>query len=161
MLESLSAGFDVRGFWFNPNIHPGDERASRLEAVRKLDENKKVPLAVAEDECTQQEWIDSLNPESRQKPGRCRYCYTSRLKRTAEEASKKGIAFFSTTLLASPYQEHNVIISIGREIASSAGIEFVERDIRPVFYEGKNEAYRMGLYMQKYCGCIFSRDERK
>jgi predicted adenine nucleotide alpha hydrolase (AANH) superfamily ATPase len=44
--------------------------------------------------------------------------------------------------------------------AEKYGVEFLYRDFRPRFYEGQNEARELGLYMQNYCGCIFSEEER-
>ena len=39
-------------------------------------------------------------------------------------------------------------------------IEFLYRDFRPGFREGQNKARELGLYMQKYCGCVFSEEDR-
>jgi len=33
-------------------------------------------------------------------------------------------------------------------------------DLRPGFREGQNDARERGLYMQKYCGCIYSEKDR-
>ena len=40
------------------------------------------------------------------------------------------------------------------------GVEFLYRDFRPGFREGQAKARELGLYMQKYCGCIFSEEDR-
>jgi predicted adenine nucleotide alpha hydrolase (AANH) superfamily ATPase len=34
------------------------------------------------------------------------------------------------------------------------------RDFRIGFREGQTKARELGLYMQKYCGCIFSEEDR-
>ena len=39
-------------------------------------------------------------------------------------------------------------------------IEFLYRDFRVGFIEGQDKARELGLYMQKYCGCIFSEEDR-
>ena len=39
-------------------------------------------------------------------------------------------------------------------------VKFLYRDFRPGFKEGQAEARKLGLYMQKYCGCVFSEEER-
>ena len=36
----------------------------------------------------------------------------------------------------------------------------VYRDFRVGFREGQAKARELGLYMQKYCGCIFSEEDR-
>ena len=51
-----------------------------------------------------------------------------------------------------------------RETAERAavefGVEFLYRDFRPYFREGQEKARELGFYMQKYCGCVFSEEER-
>ena len=73
---------------------------------------------------------------------------------------KIGYDSFSTTLLVSPYQNHNVIKEIGERLGKKYGIDFVYRDFRVGFREGQQIARDLGMYMQKYCGCIFSEEER-
>ena len=34
------------------------------------------------------------------------------------------------------------------------------RDFREGFRKGQAQARKLGLYMQKYCGCIFSEEDR-
>ena len=45
-------------------------------------------------------------------------------------------------------------------LAKKYNIEFLYRDFREGFREGQEKAREEGLYMQKYCGCIFSEEER-
>jgi predicted adenine nucleotide alpha hydrolase (AANH) superfamily ATPase len=71
-----------------------------------------------------------------------------------------GFESFSTTLLISPYQNHDLLRKAGEEAAKRYGVAFLYRDFRPLFREGQRQAREMGLYMQKYCGCIFSEEER-
>ena len=40
------------------------------------------------------------------------------------------------------------------------GVEFLYRDFRPLFREGQQFARDHGFYMQKYCGCVFSEEDR-
>jgi len=74
--------------------------------------------------------------------------------------NKIGYDAFTTTLLVSPYQNHELLIQVGAEMAQKYGIEFLYRDFRPGFREGQVTARELGLYMQKYCGCVFSEEER-
>ena len=67
---------------------------------------------------------------------------------------------FTTTLFVSPYQQHDKIKKICEEIAHKYDIKFLYKDFRPYFYEGKKMFKETGLYMQKYCGCVFSEEER-
>ncbi|MDR2542679.1 MAG: epoxyqueuosine reductase QueH, partial [Treponema sp.] len=59
--------------------------------------------------------------------------------------------------LISPYQDHELIKLVAEEAASKYSIEFLYRDFRPFFREGQAIARSKKMYMQKYCGCIFSR----
>jgi len=63
-------------------------------------------------------------------------------------------------LLVSPYQNHEMLIKVGSQMAKEYGINFLYRDFRVGFREGQAKARNLGLYMQKYCGCIFSEEER-
>ena len=92
---------------------------------------------------------------------RCEMCYDIRLDNVARFASENGYDSICTTLLVSPYQQHDVISRIAKEKASIYGIEFSYYDFRPGFREGQNMARDIGLYRQKYCGCIFSLEESK
>ena len=92
---------------------------------------------------------------------RCvKYCYRVRLEQTARYAKEHGYDTFSTTLLISPYQNHKALKKIGEEMAEKYGLNFLYRDFRPGFREGQAEARELGLYMQKYCGCVFSEEMR-
>lgn len=94
-------------------------------------------------------------------PERCRLCYSLRLEKTAEQASSQGFEAFATTLLISPYQDIPGIETIGRSLADKYNVEFYFRDFRPYFREAMALSRELGLFRQKYCGCIFSREERK
>ena len=45
-------------------------------------------------------------------------------------------------------------------LSKEFGIEFLYRDFRVGFREGQAKARELGLYMQKYCGCVFSEEDR-
>ena len=92
---------------------------------------------------------------------RCKnYCYPVRLEQTAKYAKENGYTHFSTTLLVSPYQNHEALIEVAEQMAKKYGVEFLYRDFRVGFREGQAKARELGLYMQKYCGCIFSEEDR-
>jgi epoxyqueuosine reductase len=93
-------------------------------------------------------------------PQRCKKCYRMRLEKTASFAKQEGFSAFSTTLLISPYQDHEEIKRQGEKTAEKYGVEFLYRDFRPLFREGQTNARAANMYMQKYCGCVFSEEER-
>lgn len=149
-------GFELQGLFYNPNIHPIEEFERRRENVEILSRIKKLDVEYM-DEFRQPEWESYSGPDA----SRCEMCYTLRLKKAAEEAAKKGFDAFTTTLLVSPYQKHDLIKELGEKFAEKYGVKFLYRDFRPGFRQGQQGAKEMGLYRQKYCGCIISLGDRK
>ena len=92
--------------------------------------------------------------------GRCTWCYENRLEVTARYAAEHGFTHYTSTLLASLYQNHEKIVAAGNRFAEQYGVEFLYRDFRPNFHEGNRKARELGFYMQKYCGCVFSEEDR-
>ena len=153
-------------FWYNPNIHPYTEYRSRLESLRIFAEKETLSLVIDNDYSIRSfiKGVFSFEESSADKNGegkcRCAFCYRLRLEKTAALAVEKACDAFSTTLLISPYQNHELIRQIGEELAGKYRIEFLYRDFRPRFRQGRREAREAGYYMQKYCGCIYSEEER-
>ena len=156
-VEILRAG-DIRPdlFWYNPNIHPYTEYRSRRDTLVKFAGDEGLALKAA-DEYGLRSFIAGVYGDLK---NRCAYCYRTRLEKTAAFAAEHGYEYFSTTLLISPYQKHDVIRGIGGEAAARYGVQFFYRDFRPGFREGQKQARDRGFYMQKYCGCIFSEEDR-
>ncbi len=156
--ESLEAeGITPVLFWYNPNIHPWTEYKFRRECLIRYADEESLEVRL-KDEYGLRGFISDIYPNF--KSGRCKYCYKMRLEETAKRAVEEGYKYFSTTLLISPYQNHGLIKTIGEEIAKKSCIEFLYRDFRLYFREGQHLARSKGFYMQKYCGCIFSEEER-
>jgi len=149
-------GDEALGYFFNPNIHPYQEYQKRLEALRQYSE--KVGLEVIyRNEYLLEEFLRNVsqNPEER-----CQYCYSVRLEATAREAKKIGFDQFSTTLLQSTHQNHQLIKETGERIAKEVSIPFCYEDFRQGWKRGVEVSKAMGLYRQQYCGCIYSEKER-
>jgi predicted adenine nucleotide alpha hydrolase (AANH) superfamily ATPase len=143
-------------FFDNPNIHPYTEyearKASLLEAGARTDTQ-----VILHGGYGLRAFLGAVGVDG---DGRCSVCYQIRLDETARYAKAHGFAGFTTTLLISPYQNHECLRRMGEAAALKAEIPFWYKDFRPLFQESRKEARRMGLYMQKYCGCIFSEEER-
>jgi predicted adenine nucleotide alpha hydrolase (AANH) superfamily ATPase len=71
-----------------------------------------------------------------------------------------GLDGFTTSLLVSPYQKIDLIMSIGNEMGKRYSIPFYFEDFRPGWKEGIGMSKELGLYRQKYCGCVYSEMER-
>lgn len=147
-------GMELMGLFYNPNIHPKEEYIKRRENVEKFSEIKNLPMEYI-DEFKQDVWELYGGTEDQ----RCNMCYSIRLDEAAAFAKEKGFDAFTTTLLVSPYQKHELIKELGEKFAQKHGVKFYYKDFRPGFRQGQQQAREMGLYRQKFCGCIVSYNE--
>ena len=148
---------DITTYWYNPNIHPYMEYKARRDCLKEYTQSIKV-RAVFEEEYGLDEFCKNVINNLK---NRCAdYCYRVRLEKTAKYAKENGFDAISTTLLISPYQKHEELKKIGEEVAQKYGIQFIYRDFRVGFKEGQTKARELGMYMQKYCGCVFSEEDR-
>ncbi len=147
---------DIVGYWYNPNIHPFKEYDSRLKALKEY--SKMINLNVIYDDFYGlDEFVkNTVNIID----NRCGYCYLSRMERVVKYAHDNGYDAFSSTLFISPYQKHDLLKSICENLSKKYNIQFLYRDFRPYYELGREMFRETGLYMQKYCGCIFSERER-
>ncbi len=150
------AGHDLHGLFYNPNIHPLAEHSLRLESARKLLEGMDIPATIDDEYDVEEYFRRVVYRES----NRCAACYRLRLERAAREAASQKFDAFTTTLLVSPYQKHELIREIGESAGMDYGVEFYYEDFRPGWTETRRMSNEMGLYRQKYCGCIYSEKER-
>lgn len=148
--------YKVRGFFFNPNIHPYREFKKRKETLAAY--ARETNLEVIFDDRYLLE--DFLRQVVNREEDRCRYCYAMRLREAARVAKEHKIENFSTTLLISPYQKHDLIREIGERIGREEGVDFIYQDLRKGYRESVKMSRELGLYRQPYCGCIYSEKER-
>lgn len=153
--ELLKENFEIQGFYYNPNIHPIEEHTRRKENVAKLSSITNIPVTY-DDDFRQEEWEGMKDIGE----ARCHRCYSLRLEKAAKYAAENGFQAFTTTLLVSPYQKHELIKELGDYYAKKYGVEFAYRDFRPGFRQGQQMARDMELYRQKYCGCILSLNDK-
>lgn len=157
-LPRVLAAAARRTFYFdNPNIHPFDEFVRRANAVRHLLARAGEFLLVAAYD--PRAYFDAVadNPRGGE---RCRACYRLRLSRAAEAARARGATHFTTSLLSSPFQKHDLVAEEAAAAAARFGLAFLYYDLRESYYDGVHEVRRLGLYRQSYCGCVFSEIER-
>lgn len=152
----IGGGYSVVPLWYNPNIMPYREYTQRLNAFREVCEHYRLkPIVV--DEYDLNEMLHKVLVPS---DARCGYCYRHRLNRAARVAKERGIGAFTTTLLQSPYQQHQAVADAGGRAAEANGIGFIYEDMRGLYRKGKEITREMGIYSQSYCGCIYSEEER-
>ena len=149
-------GFEVVGFFFNRNIHPYQEYMRRESALRAYAEQANLKVIY-------QEGYDIetfLQNVAFREKDRCAYCYHDRLKTAAAIARHGKFDYFTSTLLQSKFQQHDIIRSIGESAGKSHGVPFLYRDFREGWKDGVETSKRLNMYRQKYCGCIYSEKER-
>ncbi len=150
-------GIEPTIYWYNPNIHPYMEYKARRDTLKEYAKNMNLE-AIFEEEYGLDEFCKNVVGDI---PNRCKnYCYPVRLRKTFEYAKEHGYDAVTTTLLYSIYQNHNFIKDYMEKLSKEFGIEFLYRDFRVGFREGQAKARELGLYMQKYCGCVFSEEMR-
>lgn len=149
-------GIEPTGYWYNPNIHPYKEYQARKDTLVHYAESIGLQL-ILQDEYGLRPFVRAIYPNLE---NRCGICYRLRLESTARYAAEHGFDGFTSTLFVSPYQNHELLRETAAKVAEEFGVSFVYRDFRPGFRAGQNKARALQLYMQKYCGCVFSEEER-
>lgn len=156
-------GFDVIGFFYNPNIHPQDEYQKRLEVVKDL--STILEFELIQGEYNPDIWhnlIQDIEDVASLAEGgrRCQVCFRMRLKETYKKAKELNIPYFSTTLSISSYKDTLMINKIGIEL--SKDITFLERNFKrnDGFKKAMEFSKRYNLYCQNYCGCIYSKRKK-
>ena len=156
-IETLEGeGARVFGFFCNPNIHPYQEFLRRRKAVQEFAESVGLEVIFKDD----YDVVGFLRQVAFRESQRCSVCYNLRLDATARLAKKSRMDGFTSTLLYSKKQNHDLISQMGEEIGRRRGIPFLYRDFRLGWKEGIQKSKEMNLYRQEYCGCIYSEEER-
>src|SRR3989304_3486340 len=86
-------GYEPAGLWYNPNIHPYTEHQQRLDGMKSLAQEIKLPLMVADG----YDIIEYFRRVVGHETERCRDCFDLRLAKTAQTARDNGYDAFPTT----------------------------------------------------------------
>ena len=157
-IESLrNEGIEPILYWYNPNIHPYMEYKARRDTLKEYAKSISIQ-AIFEEDYGLKEFCKNTIEDLE---NRCsNYCYKVRLEQTVKYAKEKGYDSFTSTLFVSPYQKHEELKKTCEELANKYNIKFLYRDFRIGFRHWQTIARELGFYMQKYCGCIFSEEDR-
>lgn len=151
-------GHKVQGFFYNPNIYPLTEYKLRRQAV--VDMAKRLSIKIIyNDSCQRTSCSTPTFVTAKQQ--RCVSCWRRRLSEAANTARQERCDAFTTTLLISPYQNHDEIWTIGRDLEKKEEVDFYYDDFRTGFKQSQAMAREQGVYRQKYCGCELSIEESK
>lgn len=155
-----SEGHQVRGLFYNPNIHPLAEYEKRLEAADKVAKELNFPLEAGP--YIPEEWFQETSSLEKEPEGgkRCEVCFRLRLKQSYLYLMDCGGDAFTTTLTVSPRKLAKVVNQVGQEIG---GDRFLVRDFKKQagFQRATELAKKWALYQQNYCGCIYSLRSRR
>ena len=146
----------LTGFWYNPNIHPFTEYRARRNCLRDYAQTISLPL-VEQNDYGLRPFVRAVADDI---ANRCVKCYQMRLFATAEYAAQNGFDAFTSSLFISPYQNPELLKQVAEQAADEYHVRFLYEDFRPLFRQGQERARELGFYMQKYCGCVFSEEER-
>ncbi|MCE5251300.1 epoxyqueuosine reductase QueH [bacterium] len=158
VIERLSGGYDITGYFYNPNIQPPDEYERRLEAARTAAERFGIELI--EERYDPETFFDAVRGlENEPENGaRCPVCYRLRLSAAASYAARHSFDFIASTLTLGPQKRAAVINPIGHEAATTEGVGFLDGDWKKQdgFRRSLELSRDMDIYRQHYCGCRFS-----
>lgn len=150
-------GFEVTAYWFNPNIQPEKEHEARLDALKRyLADSGTEVLAAGE---YSPGLFEGALSSRTGKPMRCSICYGLRLESAAREAANARFDGFTTSLLISPQQQHEMVLAAGIAASDKYGVNFRYADIRKRYSDSRRLTRPLELYRQRYCGCLHSAGE--
>ncbi len=147
---------EVMLYFFNPNVQPYQEFQRRLEAARTFARKSGLKM-IEEPHYDPEEWFRRM---AFRESFRCRLCYHCRLDAAARVAAQGKFDAFSTTILYSKMQHHDLAREIGEAAGEERGVPFLYRDFRRGWKEGIEKSKAMELFRQQYCGCIYSERDR-
>ena len=151
-------------YFYNPNIHPRQEYERRRDCVR--DHCHKLGVEFVEGPYDPERWFArtaGLDAEP-QRGRRCEECFALRLERAAEFARRKGLTVLACTLGISRWKDLAQVDAAGLSAADGVdGVRYWPRNWRKA--GGSQRMYEIAkaefLYMQDYCGCVFSQADRR
>jgi len=165
VIEYLSKYFDITIYYYNPNTYPESEFIRRLEELNKFIINFNNNINVIEEKYESKEFYNNIKGLEHlgEKSKRCYNCYELRMNKTAMYAKKNNYDYFTTTLSISPYKNANWINEIGKVLEKKYNIKYLYSDFKKKNgYKRSLELSReYNLYRQEYCGCVYSKEERK
>lgn len=146
----------ITAYFYNPNIHPMQEFYRRMESAATVNNYFNVDYIIE----NEYGLVDFTRVNAFKETARCENCYSIRIKKVAAKAKELNFDAFSSTLLYSKMQNHELIKKICEEESEQTGIRFYYEDFRQGWQEGIDLSKTMEIYRQNYCGCIYSEEDR-
>ena len=172
VLVYLRKYFRITVFYYNPNISFEEEYRRRvaeqkrfIEELNRKTEEDAYPITYVEGDFEPERFFEVAKGLEQVKEGgeRCFKCYELRLRKSAEYAKANQYDFFTTTLSISPLKSAAKLNEIGVALSKEYGVSYLLSDFK------KKNGYKMSvelskeynLYRQDYCGCVYSKEERR
>jgi len=108
-------GMDIMGFFYRHNIHPYTECMQRQDTLKAY--AQRINLRVIFQQGYDLEGF--IQNVAYRESSRCTYCYHDRLRSTSLVAKRGRFDYFTTTLLYSKFQKHEMVRSIGEAVGKS------------------------------------------
>ena len=167
VLERIASYFEVIIFYYNPNITEEKEYKKRIEEIKRLiaSIHPKYKVSLVEGRYEPKEFFEMAkgleNEPERGK--RCYKCYKLRLEETAKIAEELNIPLFCTTLTLSPHKNAVWINEIGEELDKMYQPTYLYSDFKKKngYKRSIELSKQYNLYRQDYCGCVYSRRNKK
>lgn len=167
VLEYLSRYFRITVFYYNPNIYPDEEYDKRVEEQKAFIKEfpANYPITFIEGKFDKSRFYEMAQGMEQVPEGgiRCFGCYELRLREAAIYAKERNLDFFTTTLSISPLKNADKLNSLGQAIGQEYGVNYLVSDFKKKggYQRSLELSKEYKLYRQDYCGCIFSKEQRK
>ena len=154
----LKDKYDITCFWYDPNIQPKQEYEKRYKEFVKVCEIEWVDYIKWEYDV--ENFFKSIEglENTPEKGDKCTQCYDMRLARSALEAKKLWIKYWTSTLNTSPHKDLEKMFSLWDKNSLKDDLEFLKIAFRKNkgFERSVEYTKKHNIYRQNYCGCIYS-----
>lgn len=158
-IETLKEDYDITLYFYNPNITEQDEYELRVKAQKQVANYFGVNIIIAKyNPSSFFEMTDGMEDEA-EGGIRCEKCFKLRLEKVAKTAHERNFQAFDTTLTISPHKNYEKVSKIAKELSEKYGVEYLNGNYKKKdgFKRSIEISKELGLYRQKYCGCIYSK----
>ena len=163
-MEYLMKHFDITLLFYNPNIDTAEEYEKRKTELNRLIDQAGFPVRVLYRDYDAGPFHEAAAGLEELPEGgeRCFRCYELRMREAAQEASRGGYDYFTTTLSISPHKNADKINEIGEKLSREYGVRHLSSDFKKKggYQRSIELSAQYGLYRQNYCGCIYSKAGR-
>lgn len=159
VVPELKEGYQVTGFFYNPNIDDSYEYELRRDEMEKFAEVLGIPLI--EGSYDVEKWREAIRglEDEPERGRRCEICFRMRLLETARIADREGFDLFCTTLTLSPLKNAGMVNRAGNEVQENFNSSYLPSDFKKKdgYKKSLERSKEHNLYRQNYCGCNFSK----